>query len=115
VNEAIASGLPVIVSERCGCAPELVQGNGFTFDPMDEHELASLLFKMATLSDDERKRLGDASYSIASDFSSDRFGEGLEQATQLALSQPRQASLLGRTLIKLPWEMRVHRQMQPTL
>ena len=25
VNEAIASGLPVIVSDRCGCAPELVQ------------------------------------------------------------------------------------------
>src|SRR5207249_5035240 len=55
VNEAIASGLPVIVSERCGCVPELVQGNGFTFDPMDEHELASLLFRMATLSDDDRR------------------------------------------------------------
>src|SRR5437867_9773642 len=64
VNEAIASGLPVIVSDRCGCAPELVQGNGFTFDPMDEHELASLLFRMATLSDDDRRRLGDASYGI---------------------------------------------------
>src|SRR6266404_856516 len=32
VNEAIASGLPVIVSNRCGCVPELVQGNGFTFE-----------------------------------------------------------------------------------
>jgi len=85
VNEAIASGLPVIVSERCGCAPELVQGNGFTFDPMDEHELASLLFKMATLSDDERKRLGDASYSIAAEFSPDRFGEGLERAARMAM------------------------------
>src|SRR5216117_73152 len=74
VNEAIASGLPIIVSDRCGCVPELVQGNGFTFDPMDEHELASLLFRMATLSDDDRKCLGDASYSIAADFSPDRFG-----------------------------------------
>jgi len=85
VNEAIASGLPVIVSERCGCVPELVQGNGFTFDPMDEHELASLLFKMAMLSDDERKRLGDASYSIAANFSPERFGEGLERAARVAL------------------------------
>src|SRR6266487_3765140 len=33
VNEAIASGLPVIVSDRCGCVPELVNGNGFIFDP----------------------------------------------------------------------------------
>src|SRR5881398_976071 len=39
VNEAVASGLPVIVSERCGCVPELVRGNGFTFDPFDEQEL----------------------------------------------------------------------------
>ena len=101
VNEAIASGLPVIVSERCGCVPELVQGNGFTFNPMDEAELASLLLRMATLSDGDRKRLGDASYKIAANFSPERFGKGLEQAIQLALSQPRQASLLGRTLIKL--------------
>ncbi len=39
VNEAIATGLPVIVSNRCGCAPELVNGNGFTFDPTNEDEL----------------------------------------------------------------------------
>jgi glycosyltransferase involved in cell wall biosynthesis len=77
VNEAIASGLPVIVSERCGCVPDLVRDNGVNFDPMDEHELASRLFKMAALSDDERRRLGDASYSIAA-ISADRFGEGLE-------------------------------------
>ena len=31
VNEAVASGLPVIVSNHCGCVPELVNGNGFTF------------------------------------------------------------------------------------
>jgi glycosyltransferase involved in cell wall biosynthesis len=101
VNEAIASGLPVIVSERCGCVPELVQDNGFTFQPTDEHELASRLLKMASLSDDERRRLGNASYRIAANFAADRFGEGLEQAAKLALNQPRKASLLGRTLVKV--------------
>jgi glycosyltransferase involved in cell wall biosynthesis len=85
VNEAIASGLPVIVSERCGCVPELVQGNGFTFDPMEEHELASMLFKMATLSDDDRRRLGDASYMIAAKFSPERFGEGLDCSARVAM------------------------------
>jgi len=102
VNEAIASGLPIIVSDRCGCVPELVQGNGFTFDPMNEHELAAQMSKMALLPAEERKTLADASYKIAANFVPERFGKGLEQATQLALSQPRQASLLGRTLIKLP-------------
>jgi glycosyltransferase involved in cell wall biosynthesis len=85
VNEAIASGLPVIVSEHCGCVPELVQGNGFTFNPMDEDELASLLVKMAILSDDERKRLRDASYMIAAKFSPERFGEGLDYSARVAM------------------------------
>lgn len=37
VNEAMASGLPVLVSERCGCAEDLVQSgeNGFVFDPSE--------------------------------------------------------------------------------
>jgi 1,2-diacylglycerol 3-alpha-glucosyltransferase len=89
VNEAIASGLPVIVSDRCGCVPELVQGNGFTFDPMDEHELASLLFKMAVLSNDKRTRLGDASCSIAANFAPQRFGEGLARAATVAMELTR--------------------------
>ena len=101
VNEAIASGLPVIVSERCGCVPELVQDNGFTFEPTDEHEFASRLLHMASLSDEKRRRLGDASYRIAANFTPERFGEGLEQAAQVALNQPRRASLLCRTLVRL--------------
>jgi 1,2-diacylglycerol 3-alpha-glucosyltransferase len=100
VNEAIASGLPVIVSERCGCAPELVQGNGFTFDPIDEHELTSLMFKMATLSDDERRRLGEASYGISANFSPERFGEGLERATRVAMElAPRRFGVIDQALL----------------
>ena len=101
VNEAIASGLPVIVSNRCGCVPELVQGNGFIFESTDEHELGSRLLEMASLSDEERRRLGDVSYTIAANFAPERFGEGLEEAAQLALNQPRKASLLCRTLVRL--------------
>jgi len=100
VNEAIASGLPVIVSDRCGCVPELVQDNGFTFDPMDEHELASLLFRMAMLSDDDRRRLGDASYKIAANFVPERFGEGLERAARMALElTPNRFGVVDRALL----------------
>ena len=101
VNEAIASGLPVIVSDRCGCAPELVQGNGFTFDSGNEHELAARLSEMTSLSDKERKHLGDNSYRIATNFAPERFGEGLEEAVQVALSSPRKASLSETALLKL--------------
>ncbi len=36
VNEAMVCGLPVIVSNRCGCVPDLVDDghNGFVFDPV---------------------------------------------------------------------------------
>jgi glycosyltransferase involved in cell wall biosynthesis len=85
VNEAIASGLPVIVSDRCGCASELVNGNGFTFDPTNEDELATRLLEMASLSDDERKHLGDNSYRIAANFAPECFGEGLERAASVAM------------------------------
>jgi glycosyltransferase involved in cell wall biosynthesis len=88
VNEAIASGLPVIVSDRCGCAPELVNGNGFTFDPTKEHELTARLLEMASLSDEERKQLGDNSYRIAANFAPERFGEGLERAASMAMRVP---------------------------
>ena len=56
-ERSIASGLPVIVSNRCGCAPELVNGNGFTFDPTNGNELAARLLEMASLSDQERSSL----------------------------------------------------------
>jgi glycosyltransferase involved in cell wall biosynthesis len=84
VNEAIASALPVIVSNRCGCVPELVQGNGFTFDPTDEHELASWLLEMASLSDHDLKQFGETSRRIAARFGPELFGEGLEQAASVA-------------------------------
>ena len=100
VNEAIASGLPVIVSERCGCAPELVGDNGFTFDPLNEDELTARLLDMTSLSDDERRRLEDASYRIAANVAPERFGEALEQAAQLVRSDSRKTSLLSRMLIK---------------
>ena len=47
VNEAMASGLPVLVSNRCGCAQDLVKEgvNGFTFDPCNVEQLAQLMLK----------------------------------------------------------------------
>jgi 1,2-diacylglycerol 3-alpha-glucosyltransferase len=48
VNEAMASGLPVLVSNRCGCAPDLVQDgvNGFTFDPFNVEEMAKVILRV---------------------------------------------------------------------
>jgi glycosyltransferase involved in cell wall biosynthesis len=100
VNEAIASGLPVIVSNRCGCAPELVIGNGFTFDPTNEQELTARLLEMAALSNEQRKHLGENSSRIAANFAPERFGEGLERATSLAMETPqRRIRVIDRALL----------------
>lgn len=45
VNEAMAAGMPVIVSNKCGSAYDLVleNKNGFTFDPYNVDELKTVL------------------------------------------------------------------------
>ena len=100
VNEAIASGLPVIVSDRCGCAPELINRNGFTFDPTNEDELTARLLEMASLSDEQRKHFGGNSYRIAANFAPERFGEGLERAASVAIGVPQKRfGVMDRTLL----------------
>lgn len=50
VNEAMASGIPVLVSNRCGCAVDLVRDgvNGFLFDPLKPRFLADLFFMFSS-------------------------------------------------------------------
>ncbi len=45
VNEAMACGKAVVVSEKCGCAPDLVKNgvNGFTFNPFNVEQLQEKL------------------------------------------------------------------------
>jgi glycosyltransferase involved in cell wall biosynthesis len=100
VNEALASGLPVIVSNRCGCVPELVADNGFTFDPMNEDELAARLLEMASLLDHDLEHFGKASRRIAARFGPDRFGEGLEHAATMAIKlRPKRPGIIDRALL----------------
>lgn len=88
VNEAMAAGLPVLVSNRCGCAPDLVREgeNGFTFDPFDPDFIAAAIARLptdaATLA-----RMGDRSRQIIAQFSPATFGRNLVEAARLALAR----------------------------
>ena len=90
VNEAMASGLPVLVSNRCGCAADLVQegGNGWTFDPWSEEEMASLMLKV-TNDEEERLKMGRKSRQIIDKWGPARFALGLSQAIDVALCAPK--------------------------
>ena len=50
VNEAMANARPVIVSNKCGCASDLVEDgvNGFVFNASDESALTTLLERMSS-------------------------------------------------------------------
>jgi glycosyltransferase involved in cell wall biosynthesis len=56
INEAMASGLPVLSSSNVGAAEELVlEGeNGWNFEPADQTKLTELIARITNLSDLER-------------------------------------------------------------
>jgi hypothetical protein len=57
---------------------------------MNEHELASRFFEMASLSDDDREHLGGMSRTIAAQLEPERFGEGLADAGTMAINLSRE-------------------------
>ncbi len=88
VNEAMASALPVLVSDRCGCV-DLVEEeiNGFIVNPYRVEEIASKMLQLTTPSV-ELSKWGDASRRMISKWSPLRFAEGLKEAIDSALSAP---------------------------
>jgi glycosyltransferase involved in cell wall biosynthesis len=80
INEAMASGLPVLSSRNVGAAEELVQEGktGFLFDPRDVKSIAESLFKMFSMSEAERHKMGvEAREMLEHKVPSRAFGEGL--------------------------------------
>jgi glycosyltransferase involved in cell wall biosynthesis len=103
VNEAMASGLPVLVSERCGCVPELVRPgcNGFTFDPLNTEDIAA---KMVEISGPhcDTKLMGMESQKIVSEWGPSRFAAGLTLAAIAAMKAPRsKPRLFDRALLRV--------------
>lgn len=104
INEAMASGLPILSSKNVGAAEELVRDgiNGFTFDPEDVKELASVLLKMAEMRQEERKAMGEASRRMIADWGPERFAQGAEYAAQVAMSASRKRfRILDRILLEI--------------
>lgn len=88
VNEAMAAGLPVLVSDCCGCYPELVRYgvNGFGFDPTDQEQLTRLMVTIASNAID-LSQMGRASQEQIQQFSPHHFGVGLMQAIQHSIAR----------------------------
>jgi len=88
VNEAMASGLPVLVSNRCGCVADLVvEGeNGYTFSPDNPTELAELMLRMSS-SDVDLETMGESSRRRIRYWGLERFAGALEDALRVAMQR----------------------------
>ncbi|MEM8599604.1 MAG: glycosyltransferase family 4 protein [Bacteroidota bacterium] len=82
VNEAMACGLPVLVSTGTGCSEDLVDngGNGFTFAPGDVATLADRMHHLAHEADLEAMRA--RSEALIAAWPLERFGTSLLQAVR---------------------------------
>lgn len=102
INEALASGLPAIVSRRCGCAEVLIadDANGLLIDPYDGGGITDALERMAD--PHVRERLAGQAAGHVADWGPDRFGTGMRDAADYAMRQPRaRPNLIDRQCLKM--------------
>lgn len=87
VNEAMAAGLPVLVSHRCGCVPELVRPgwNGYLCDPLD---IAGMVRSMAVISSPaaDIDAMGAASWRIVALYTPETWAQGLGDCIERTLA-----------------------------
>jgi glycosyltransferase involved in cell wall biosynthesis len=103
VNEAMAAGLPVLVSNRCGCAETLVDhgGNGYTFNPDDEHDIEKVILDFVRLGETEHVEMSCKSLSIIEKWGIVRFCEGVKQSIDYCThNDKRKGTFWGRRIIK---------------
>jgi glycosyltransferase involved in cell wall biosynthesis len=120
VNEAMASGLPVVVSETAGCAEDLlmpgrvaaparmsvdqrdcltqlagrIRQNGFVFNPRSVQSLANALILLES-APELRSRMGQASRGLIEKFSCDNFARNALAAVRMAAENPSSMSSDG--------------------
>lgn len=100
VNEAMAAGLPVIVSRTCGCAANLVVDgkNGYIVDYDDIGSIAAGLERIDTAGPDDRTALGSQSQEIVKQYGPEQFGRGAIAAAEAGLERGAVAYGLARRI-----------------
>jgi 1,2-diacylglycerol 3-alpha-glucosyltransferase len=85
VNEAMACGLPVIVSQVAGCAPDLVRENwnGMLVEPRDVSSLTSAMRRLAD-QPELRATMGANSMQLISRYSPTEWSAGIARMVQAA-------------------------------
>lgn len=82
VNEACASGLPILCSRTTGACHDLVREgqSGFLFEPADVPSMSRALVRLHLLPEETRLRMGKHSAELARAFDVSTFGSALARA-----------------------------------
>lgn len=91
VNEAMATGLPVLLSRAVGCLPDLLEegGNGFSFEARDPHSLAACLDRFLSLDDEQWLRMSARSREMISGWGYATTVAGIRRALESARPETR--------------------------
>jgi 1,2-diacylglycerol 3-alpha-glucosyltransferase len=85
VNEGMLCGLPAIVSDRCGCARDLVNhGTGWSFSPDNAAAFVQILEKVATMALDDLRAMGKNAAVLAAEYSAQNCARSVMECVSAA-------------------------------
>lgn len=89
INEAGASGVPVICTAECGASVRLVQDgySGYIVETGDQRSLSRAMTRFACLPDERRASMGEASYSLSLQLTPQRWAQYVYEKGDELVSQ----------------------------
>jgi glycosyltransferase involved in cell wall biosynthesis len=104
VNEAMAAGLPVLLSARINAAHDLLQEgvNGFGFDPVDVNAIYNAILKYINMDGLLKEQMGNASLKLIDAFSFEKMGNQLADELNRLYAKPYiSPGIIAATIISL--------------
>ncbi|MBS1531722.1 MAG: glycosyltransferase family 4 protein [Bacteroidetes bacterium] len=104
VNEAMAAGLPILISNKINAANALLQEgvNGYGYEPLDIENMAEKIMNFINLSVPEKIKMSDSSLEIINGMSYENMGDELLNAVyNLSHEKPAKVSGLARLIINI--------------
>lgn len=102
VNEAMAAGLPVILSKNINAHAALLKEgeNGYLFDPNNADQIAEKILKFINLEPSVKQAMSQNSLQIIGTMDYENMGrELLTVLGKMAIQQPKKATFLGKILM----------------
>lgn len=104
VNEAMAAGLPVILSKKVNAHAALLKEdeNGYLFDPYNVDEIAQKLVKFINLTPSAKRSMSQRSLQIVGTMNYENMGkELLAVLSRMATQPPIKPTFIGRIFMKI--------------